>query len=63
MTDPERRRSYIQRSVIFMGKAFTICQKSYGDPSKQIKRNQIEKAIIEMGGCVYDDPLKAKFII
>lgn len=46
-----------------MGKAFTLCEKSYGDPQKQKERHQIEKAIIEMGGCVYDDPLRAKFIV
>ena len=51
------------RNNLFMGKAFTLCQKSYGADSKQKDKHMIEKAIIQYGGTVYDDPLQAKFII
>lgn len=53
----ERRRKYHPRNNLFMGKAFTICQKSYGSEERESERHQIEKAIIEYGGTVYDDPL------
>jgi len=63
MTDVERRRTYHARNNLFMGKAFTLCHKSYASDSKERERHQIEKALIENGGTVYDDPLQAKFII
>ena len=46
MTDVERRRTYLPRNNLFMGKAFTLCKKSYGSDAKERDRHMIEKAII-----------------
>ena len=63
LTDSERRRKYVQRSNLFMGKAFTLCKASYGSKAMEKEKNQIEKVIIEYGGSVYEDEDKAKYII